>query len=523
MPRPRLVLPLVATFLVASPAAAQTPIPDRAAIQAATARRPSADSAAARPFAPAGHWTRGVLRRLALDGVVDAGAASGAWPVAEDIIARLLARAGTPASAADPDSANVASAAAVIGPLAGFTARFAEERTPIANLPLRLAVRGALGIEDRRGALRAGVSVPDAAGYRYTGPAALGDRTDFQGRVEADVGWWRFAGRIAISDVDGPSAADEAYVAAAPGPVQLWLGRRGLSPGATMRGGLVLGDAARFDGIGIETSRPFRLPSFLRALGDVRASQTIARIDRSGDVVRPWFLATRISFAPSPGLAIGLNRAAIFGGEDNVGVTARRVLLMLLGFSDVAGKDSDFENQVASADLYWRAPSEMPVALYGEYGAEDTGFAFVHVPAFIVGLEAAPRRGSALSGALEHVRFARSTRDYPEWYRHGALGGGWTDRGELLGHALGGHGHSTSVEARWHDSPRGWIASLRLSALWRGDENLFAPDREGGAVAAEGALLWFLGERTRLSFGGEVERGGGWTRSIANVGLLVVF
>jgi hypothetical protein len=302
----------------------------------------------------------------------------------------------------------------------------------------------------------------------------------------------------------------EAYLAASFGGITLWGGRRGLSFGATSRGGIVLGDAVRFDGGGLETAESLRLPSFLDALGDVRLSQTVARMDRSGDVDDPWFVATRISLAPHARLALGLNRGAIFGGEGNVGVNARRVLLMLLGFSDVSGKDSDFENQVASIDAYWRLPAAVPVALYGEYGTEDTGLAFVHVPAFILGIEAAPRRGSPWSSALEHVRFANSTRDYPEWYRHGALGDGWSDEGDLIGHPLGGHGRETSVGVRYDEAPRRVSAALRLFARERGDENVFAPNRTGDALGGSAAIVWFPTAAMRTELTGAVERGAGW-------------
>jgi hypothetical protein len=186
---------------------------------------------------------------------------------------------------------------------------------------------------------------------------------------------------------------------------------------------------------------------------------------------------------------------------------------MLLGFSDVGGKDSDFENQVASVDAYWRLPTSLPVAVYGEYGTEDTGFAFVHVPAVIAGIEAAPRRGSAWSAALEHTHFARSTREYPEWYRHGALGGGWADGGVPLGNALGGHGHVTSLAVRNHDARAGVVGELRVSKLWRGEENVFAPDRAGRAYAVDASIVWFVVRSVRLTADSSVEWGERWTRS----------
>src|SRR5690606_12867028 len=147
--------------------------------------------------------------------------------------------------------------------------------------------------------------------------------------VDVTAAWQAIAVRAIANPQD--EILSEAYATASVGRIALWGGRRGLSIGGSTRGGVVLGDDARFTGGGVETAEPFRLPGFLRFAGDVRVSQTFARMERSGTIDDPWFLATRISFAPHARFALGLNRAAIFGGEGNEGVTARRVLLMLIG------------------------------------------------------------------------------------------------------------------------------------------------------------------------------------------------
>lgn len=466
---------------------------------------PLAGQPPAAAFAPHDHWSRAILRRVALDGRIDAGAATAAWPLREDVVARLLSIAEAPT-----DSADATTPARSRGALRGYARLFAGERRDLVRDPrVRLGVRAGPSFRGQWNRLLAGNSLPDGAGYVYPGPRPTSDSREVGARVALDAGWRAVALR---ATVDPPhDQMREAYLSASLGGLSLWAGRRGVSLGAPPRGGIVLGEGARFDGGGVETAEPFRLPSFLGGLGDVRVSQTLARMERSGAIDDPWFLATRISFSPHARIAIGLNRAAMFGGEGNEGVNTRRVLLMLFGFSDVSGKDSDFENQVASADVTWRLPTSRPLALYAEYGTEDTGLAFVHVPAIILGVEAAVRRGSAWSGTIEHVRFVRSARTYPEWYRHGALGGGWSDDGVLLGHPLGGHGHETSLAIRRDDAPRGVTAAFRVLVRDRGEENLFAPDRAGTAVGGEARLLWFAAPGRTFELAGSAERGGDWS------------
>jgi hypothetical protein len=70
---------------------------------------------------------------------------------------------------------------------------------------------------------------------------------------------------------------------------------------------------------------------------------------------------------------------------------------------------------------------------------------------------------------------------------------------------------------RHHDARRGVIAELRVARLWRGEENLYAPDRRGRALAADGSLAWFVWRSVQLTAGGGVEWGGRWTRARATI------
>ncbi|HSR40954.1 MAG TPA: hypothetical protein VLL48_02250, partial [Longimicrobiales bacterium] len=91
-----------------------------------------------------------------------------------------------------------------------------------------------------------------------------------------------------------------------------------------------------------------------------------------------------------------------------------------------------------------------------------------------------PTRTGVRSLGSGLVWIAPSSRTYPEWYRHGALAWGWTDRGVPLGHDLGGEGWGlriTGFEARGEDE-----MEARLLVTRRGDENLLAPAARGWGV-----------------------------------------
>jgi hypothetical protein len=282
----------------------------------------------------------------------------------------------------------------------------------------------------------------------------------------------------------------------------------------------VLNGNVPFDGAGLTTPDGFLLPGFLSALGPVVLDQLLARLDRSGDVDNPWFLATRITVTPSSTLTIGLNRAALFGGEGNEPVTLRRVLLMLVGVTDADAKDSDFENQVASFDFRWRPVRRLLV--HAEYAADDAG-AFIRVPAITVGASVAAVAHPALTMGAEVTGIARSTGTFPAWYRHGALADGWTDRGMLLAHPLGGNGIEAGLT--WQVDPESspMIASGRLYARDRGSENLFSPDRHGASAGAEFRLRLQTTSWLRVDGAADVEWGRSWNRWAARLAAAAAF
>src|SRR5690606_23360673 len=66
-----------------------------------------------------------------------------------------------------------------------------------------------------------------------------------------------------------------------------------------------------------------------------------------------------------------------------------------------------------------------------------------------------------------------------------------TDDGALLGLPIGGHGRETSLAIRYDDAPRRVTASVHVALRDRGEENLFAPDRAGSALAVDARFTFF--------------------------------
>ena len=325
-----------------------------------------------------------------------------------------------------------------------------------------------------KGEQHAGTTVRSADGnYVYPGPLAIDAET--RGAAGFDAGldlrdWLTIAVR-ARADLDR-SQVDALYVAGAGKRVRGWLGRSAFGFGAAARSDLMLNDATPFDGIGISTNEDLQLFGL-----DMSADVMFARMERSGAIERPYFHAARIGLSPNAAFAIALSRALILGGEGNQAITPWRLLLSAAGLTDVSGKDSDFENQVATLDIAWRPVNSL--LLYAQLGADDSGWAFARVPGIIAGAEF-----GWLHAEVTHI----STRccSYPSWYVHGALADGWTDRGTLLGHSLGGAGTQLLLGLRAR--PAHGHATARVFVRDRAAENLLAPAQAGRSFGVAGAL-----------------------------------
>lgn len=437
---------------------------------ASTVSGPGHPAASRRDWLAPDHWSRVALRWLAARGDLPTSVASLTWPARRGLVRDMLA------DAADRN------------PLAAHWLEALDAGSGRAFGPV--SISAAAGLDAGDGRLATGSIDSTSAGIAYSGPHQLDEYTHLFGEIRA---------ALAIGDRSGadftlrtlPDSAvkvGRATLGAQIGAIELWAGRReaGFGPSAD---GLVLSGRTLFDGGGLDTPAGFGLPGFLKGLGTFRISQVIARFDRSGDIRNPWFVATRVSIEPSPSLTIGVNRAALFGGTGNEPVTVGRLFLVLFGITDSRGKDSDFENQVASLDVAWNAGG---VLLWAEYGFDDAGPSFLLVPGITVGaLWDGPTPSLALGGSVTAI--ASSCCGHPAWYRHAALADGWTKNGVPLGHSLGGNGLEAAID--WTLDPLSAPFSARGRFIFRdrGSENLYSPDLRGQAIGADLAARAYVG------------------------------
>jgi hypothetical protein len=225
-------------------------------------------------------------------------------------------------------------------------------------------------------------------------------------------------------------------------------------------------------------------------------------------VESPNVVFGRLTASPfSDRLILGVNRGAVFGGEGN-GVTPRRLLGLLAGLHNAG-----FEDQVITAVLRYRPPLGVwPLALYLEFGADDTAGALTDVPTYVAGLDVAAVPGlPGLALSVEHARYSGSCCGNPPWYRNVFFRGSWSDEGRLFAHPLGGHGWEWLAHARLDLPGQGLLLRAQASNRWRGHENLFAPERAGTSLGGDASIEWHSG-RSMVRLDGGYEDGAAWSQ-----------
>lgn len=445
-----------------------------------TAASPPLSAQRASAWLPPDHWSRTVLIRMHAAGL------HGLDPA-------IAVRTVDEAFAALPPS---------------YRVRIAEERLesgealhpPLVRMEVGLLVRAL------RDVLRPGGFDLERA---WREPHTLRDRTSAGARLRASttpLRWLSFS--TEVEALEDRLALEEAALDVVLGSVGLWAGRRRHGYGPADGGGLVLNALQRFDGAGLRTTRPFRLPILGPASGEILAGPS----PENGHVAHPWLLAMRVHFRPYARLDIGATRAAVVGRLDGGGIAPDAIAGVIIG-TNLSGDHAD--DQVASIDARWRPPLPFPTEIYGEWGMHDIDLGvLIDVPAITVGVRLPDLDGTQRFGAgIERTSIAASCCENPPWYHHFELADGWTRDGRLLGHPLGGHGSQWRIHVEADPRSGALLLAAAIMHRSRGAENLFAPTRQGRALALDLAADARLHRRGAAALSLFLESGEHWTEA----------
>jgi hypothetical protein len=476
----------------------------------------------ASPLLPIEHWAVQAARRAEALGLTSFFPAQRAVPRAQ--VAQALDEASR--RAATPALRRVA---------AGWRARFLEEFPEY--VPWKDAGRG------NRGMVTVLAARVAAGGERWTGrlapavgyqsgrqpPQPLGDVSGPTASLSAGV-----ATEWASLNAEGAYRGGEAVVrewdaALGAGGFQLSIGRAPLGYGWGRMGSVVWASPDAMPRIEFQSTRPFRLPWFLRHLGPMTLHTFAGQVnDPARHPDEPETFGMRVAAQPHPRLTLAASRASMFGSTNDP-TTGSRLLGMLVGIVR-----SDFENQVVSLDARYRLPTDrvLPLTAYLEWGADDAAGALDEVPGRVAGLFVPALPGLPEVGVgAEYAAFAEACCGHGPWYLSSTFRGNWAVHARPLGHPLGGEGteaagyaHAELLDARLRLSARGWVRDRSDASLGAyGGGNLYTPARTGRSSGGAVDAALRLAPRAELRAGGWVDDGDGWSEQRLGASLAWTF
>ena len=247
--------------------------------------------------------------------------------------------------------------------------------------------------------------------------------------------------------------------------LELGAGKESLWWGQGRHGGLFLtGNAEPLPMVRLTNPSPARLPFILKYLGPCRLDFFLSRLEEERAVPEPWLAGFRMDFRPFRTFEAGMTMMVMAGGEGRPEVDLGDLFGIFFGENESG--DEDRSNRIAGFDFRLTLPGWQ---VYGEFGGEDEAGWFPSKWAGLVGLYV-PSLGPSMDLRVEYADLAYNEEIGGAWYVHGAYTDGYTYKGRILGHHVGGDGRDLFAEVSL-DLGSGSRARMGVDLEWRGLRN----------------------------------------------------
>jgi len=265
--------------------------------------------------------------------------------------------------------------------------------------------------------------------------------------------------------------------------LELGAGKESLWWGQGRHGGLFLtGNAEPLPMVRLTNPSPARLPFVLKHLGPCRVDFFLSRLEEDRAVPEPWLAGFRLDFRPLRTLEAGMTMIVMAGGEGRPEVDLGDLFGIFFGENEEG--DEDRSNRLAGFDLRLTLPGWQ---VYGEFGGEDEAGFFPSKWAGLAGFYI-PSLGPSVDLRVEFADLAWDEETGGAWYDHGAYTDGYTYKGKILGHHVGGDGRDLFAEVSF-DLGSGSRGRMGVDLEWRGLRNQEATEEHVQFIAGyEGAI-----------------------------------
>jgi hypothetical protein len=223
----------------------------------------------------------------------------------------------------------------------------------------------------------------------------------------------------------------------------------------------------------IDRTEPLYIPVLSRLTGSFRYDFFVGSLKGHSDPNDPWMHVEKINFKPTPNVEFGFERSVIWGGEGHVPITIGTFLRSFFSTAGVspAVKESrgDPGARFSSFDFSWRLPwLNHWVTLYTDSMIHDDvnpidapRHAGVRPGLYLSRFPGAPRLDMRFEGVNTDPETSRSAGGnylYTEFIQVQ----GYTNKGYIMGDAIGREGQGGQVWLTYHLSPREMVqASFR--------------------------------------------------------------
>ena len=238
--------------------------------------------------------------------------------------------------------------------------------------------------------------------------------------------------------------------------VELEVGRDNQWWGPGYHGSLLLSsNALPLDLVKLSSATPFQLPWIFRYLGFFELNFFLAKLEEHRDSPYTKLMGMRMNYAPAPFLELGFSRVILCDGEAQPSYSLGDYWDVLTtthtttpGEEQAGVLETD---QIYSFDVTLRLrnigryfPLATSIVLYGEFGGEDMPGEFTVIPRSQGIQDANP---GYIGGILLQDLFTLEGLDFRAeygrtnqiWYQHHFFTSGYTYKGVIIGHHMGGN------------------------------------------------------------------------------------
>ena len=214
----------------------------------------------------------------------------------------------------------------------------------------------------------------------------------------------------------------------------------------------------------VDRTEPLFIPLLSKLVGPFRYDFFVGSLKGHSDPNDPWIHVEKINFKPTPNVEFGFERSVIWGGKGHEPITLHSFLKSFFSVSNVSGTEKvsrgDPGARFGSFEFNWRLPwLHHWMTLYTDSMVHDDvspidapRHAGVRPGIYLARVPGIPRLDIRFEGVNTNTDTGRSTGGL-YLYREAVQVQGYTNKGYIMGDAIGREGQGGQAWLTYHLSP----------------------------------------------------------------------